>query len=129
MTKLNASGALVYSTYLGGSGNDGGNGIAVDSSGERLRHGQHRQHGLPRNARSGSPAAARRCLRDEAERERAALVYSTYLGGTGYDLGQGIAVDGNGNAYVTGYTSSTNFPTRNAFQPTYGAAAMPSSRS
>ena len=57
-----------------------------------------------------------------------ALVYSTYLGGTGYDQGAAIAVDTAGNAYVTGYTDSTDFPTTaGAFQTTYGGGAtMPS---
>ena len=48
------------------------------------------------------------------------LSYSTHLGSSGTDDGNGIAVDGAGNADVTGYTASTNFPTANAFQPTYG---------
>ena len=48
-----------------------------------------------------------------------ALVYSTYLGGSGDDVGGGIAVDGAGSAYVTGYTASTNFPTQSAYQATY----------
>ncbi len=47
-----------------------------------------------------------------------ALVYSTYLGGAGDDLGFGMAVDEDGNAYVGGFTSSSDFPTLNAFQPT-----------
>ena len=49
-----------------------------------------------------------------------ALVYATYLGGSGDDRGLGIAVDGSGNAYVTGVTASTNFPTLNAYQSAYG---------
>jgi len=48
------------------------------------------------------------------------LVYSTYLGGNGTDYGIGIAVDSSGNAYITGLTESTNFPTANAFQATLG---------
>ena len=50
------------------------------------------------------------------------LTYSTYLGGTNSEAGTGIAVDGAGNAYVTGYTSSTDFPVVNAYQPTLGSA-------
>src|SRR5258708_31699605 len=45
------------------------------------------------------------------------ILYSTYLGGNGENLGTGIAVDGSGNAYVTGYTTSTDFPTANPLQP------------
>ncbi len=56
------------------------------------------------------------------------LSYSTYLGGNDYDEGYGIAVDGLGNAYVTGYTASTNFPTTaGAFQTSLGGGSiMPS---
>ena len=49
-----------------------------------------------------------------------ALVYSTYLGGSVDDFGYGIAVDSAGDAYVTGFTESTNFPTANPLQATFG---------
>src|SRR5258708_37661700 len=51
-----------------------------------------------------------------------ALIYSTYRGGSGFDVGLGIAVDSAGHAYVTGYTESTDFPTKNPLQPTPGNA-------
>ena len=50
-----------------------------------------------------------------------ALVYSTYLGGSGTDRAYGIALDGAGSAYVTGHTNSLNFPTAFAFQPAHGS--------
>src|SRR2546430_13726450 len=49
-----------------------------------------------------------------------ALVYSTFLGGSGIDLGSGIAVDREGQAYVMGFTTSADFPTAHALQPTLG---------
>ena len=52
------------------------------------------------------------------------LIYSTYLGGGGDDYGYGIAVDGSGNAYVTGYTDSSNFPTLNPYQTYQGGYSM-----
>ena len=57
-----------------------------------------------------------------------AWVYATYLGGNNEDQGYGIAVDASGNAYLTGYTASTNFPIQSAFQGANAAAATVSSR-
>jgi len=55
---------------------------------------------------------------DPSQTGTASLIYSTYLGGTSGEVGQGIAVDGSGNVYVTGGTNSTDFPTRlDSFQP------------
>ncbi len=55
------------------------------------------------------------------------LLYSTYLGGGGGDLGHGIAVDGAGSAYLTGYTDSADFPTTaGAFDTTYNGGSTPS---
>ena len=91
MTKLNATGsALVYSTYLGGSSGDGfvGSAIAVDDAGAPT----HRVHGLEQlpydyGRLRREPRRQQRRLRYEAERSGGALVYSTYLGGTGSDWG------------------------------------------
>ena len=127
VTKLNAAGsALVYSTYLGGSGgNDGAAGIAVDSSGNAYVTGSTNSRNFP--TANAFQAAYAGGLSDafvtKVNAAGSALVYSTYLGGSGSgdygDQGTGIAVDSAGNAYVTGYTDSNDFPTVNAFQPVY----------
>jgi hypothetical protein len=125
VTKLNASGsALVYSTYLGGSGRDQGSSIAVDASGDAYVTGQTGSFDFPT-----TPGAFQTALRGGGDAfitklnaSGAALVYSTFLGGARDDFGTGIGVDSAGDAYITGYTFSANFPIRNAFQPTYGGA-------
>ncbi|MFB3896911.1 MAG: SBBP repeat-containing protein [bacterium] len=107
VTKLNASGtALVYSTLLGGSGEDYSYGIAVDSSGNAYITGQS-SPGFPTTP-GAFDTTYHGVFVTKVDSTGTTLVYSTYLGnGVGYS----IAVDGSGNAYITGYTSSTDFPT------------------
>src|SRR3989449_4869999 len=122
VTKLNALGSgLVYSTYLGGGGNDQGNGIAVDSAGHAYVTGFTLSTNFPttpgafQTASGGGPDA----FVTKLNALGSGLVYSTYLGGSGDDEGNGIAVDSAGNAYVTGLTFS--FPASNNFPTTPGA--------
>ena len=122
VTKLNPQGSdLVYSTYLGGSRNDGANGIAIDSAGNAYITGLTSSPDFPTTR-----GVFQRILRSNVNAfvakinpEGSALLYSTYLGGSGQDFARAIAVDGLGNAYVTGGTDSLDFPTREAFQNTY----------
>jgi pimeloyl-ACP methyl ester carboxylesterase len=122
VTKLNASGsALVYSTYLGGSDGEAARGIAVDASGNAYVAGYTSSGNFP-TASPLQPANAGGydAFVAKLNATGSGLVYSTYLGGAGHDEANGIAVDNSGNAYVTGGTNSTTFPTANALQPTYG---------
>ena len=119
LTKLNAAGsALVYSTYLGGSGNDIGYGIAVDVNDNAYVTGFTTSTNFPaafsfQGSNSGGGGDA---FVTKFNAVGNTLAYSTYLGGSLDDYGRGIAVDVDGNAYVTGYTHSTNFPTASPFQ-------------
>jgi hypothetical protein len=121
VTKLNAAGsALAYSTYLGGSSStDYGYSIVVDGSNSAYVAGYTQSNNFPTQnpfqaARSGGFDA----FVTKLAASGSTLDYSTYLGGTLNDFGYGIAVDSNGNAYVTGETNSTNFPTQSPFQAT-----------
>jgi hypothetical protein len=113
--------ALFYSTYLGGSSFDSGFGIAVDASGNGYVTGQTNSTNFPttmgtfQTTLDGSLDA----FVAKLDPTGSALVYSTYLGGSSFDSGSGIAVDASGNVYVLGATDSTNFPTTmGAFQTT-----------
>ena len=122
VSKLNAAGsALAYSTYLGGSGNEVGNAIAVDSTGAAYVAGNAYGANFPTTSGALQTAfggGASDAVVSKLNSAGSALIYSTYLGGSAADEGLGIAVDGTGAAYVAGYTKSINFPTVGAFQPT-----------
>jgi hypothetical protein len=122
VTKLSGTGALIYSTFLGGSGNDIGKAIVVDPSGAAYIAGQTFSSNFPTTAGAfkttygGSGDAFVAKLNPGGT----SLQYSTYLGGSGIDNAEGIAVDSVGNAYVTGQTYSTDFPTAGPIQPSNG---------
>jgi len=118
VTKFNSTGtALIYSTYLGGNGNDGGDGIALDSSGSAYVTGSTTSTNFPTmNAFQANLAGPENAFVTKFNPAGSALVYSTYLGGSVGDIGNGIVVDSSGSAYVTGVTFSTDFPTMNPFQ-------------
>ena len=122
VTKLNAAGSnLVYSTYLGGSFVDDGNAIAVDGAGSAYVTGSTSSENFPTTAGAfdrgldGGDAFVTKLSPNGS-----ALAYSTYLGGREEDEGAGLAVDGAGRAYLTGWTASGNFPTTaSAFDRSY----------
>jgi hypothetical protein len=125
--------ALVYSTYLGGSQDDFAIGLAVDNAGDVFLTGTTDSPNFPTNnalypkilghayssPRTGTIYNANAFVA-ELNTNGSQLIYSTYLGGKGSisqgtgDAGTGIALDSAGNAYVTGFTSSTNFPATNS---------------
>jgi hypothetical protein len=115
VTKLEASGAtLTYSTFLGGADDDIGQGIAVNAAGEAYITGYtSSSSGFPwtAGAYDESSSGGADVFVTKLDATGATLVYSTFLGGTDNDFGQGIAIDGKGGVYVTGYTSSSDFPT------------------
>ena len=125
VTKLNSAGsALVYSTYLGGSGDESGEDIAVDSAGNAYLIGFTDSTNFPTaNALQSTKGGNEDAFVTKLNSTGSALIYSTYLGGTETEVGFGIAVDSAGNAYVTGSTFSTDFPTANAFQSTNGGVS------
>jgi hypothetical protein len=121
---------LVYSTYLGGHGNNYGSGIAVDVSGNTYVVGTTCSPDFPTTpgafqSHGGdcSNTSSFHCFVTELNPIGVALVYSTYLRGSSEDHASGIALDASGNAYVTGWTVSTDFPiTPGAFQTTNGGS-------
>ena len=125
VAKLSADGAtLVYSTYLGGSGSDVGYDIAVDGVGTAYVTGGTSNSDFPTRLalQPGFGGGYKDAFVAKLSVDGGTLVYSSYLGGNWDDEGTGIAVDGAGNAYLTGYTDSSDFPTRQALQPDRGGA-------
>ena len=118
--------SLSYSSYLGGSGDDYGNAVALDAAGDAYLTGQTISTNFPTlGPYQGSCASCTTFSQPDAfvtkvDSSGTALVYSTYIGGNYEDAGNAIAVDSSGNAYVAGATSSSDFPVLGAFQSTSG---------
>lgn len=121
VTKLDASGRIVYSTFLGGSGTDAGNSITVDSTGRAYIAGETASSNFPvLNAFQSSFRGQTDAFVTAVNPPGSQWIYSTYLGGSGDDHARAIAVDSSGNAYLTGDTTLTDFPVVNAFQRSSG---------
>jgi Beta-propeller repeat len=125
--KVNAAGsALVYSTYLGGSGNDVGHAMAVDAAGNAYITGLTNSPDFPtagaiQSAYKGGEGNDVIVVKVNAA--GSALAYSTYLGGSKNEESRGIAVDAAGNATITGYTQSSDFPTAKALQAKFAGGS------
>jgi hypothetical protein len=123
LTKLNPTGSLVYSTYLGGNAIDYATAVAVDPAGNAYITGITFSPNFP----TVSPFQAAKGTQQDAFVAKinpagTAWVYATYLGGNNVDEGYAIAADASGNAYVTGYTASTNFPLQSAYRGSNAAS-------
>jgi hypothetical protein len=116
ITKFSPTGnALVYSTYLGGSDDDFGFGIAVDNSGNAYVVGDTDSVDFPVKNPYDDSLNYNDAFVTKLSPSGNMLLYSTYLGGNGYEEGFGIAVDNSGNAYVVGDTDSVDFPVENPY--------------
>jgi uncharacterized protein (TIGR03437 family) len=133
IAKFNPSGKLVYLTYLGGSAIDIGTGLAVDASGNAYMAGMTLSPNFPvtkgafQQTYAGSGGGACETSGDafvaKLNPSGSALIYSTYLGGNQDDFGSALAIDAAGDAYVTGYTLSANFPvTTGVYQPAFAGS-------
>lgn len=124
VTRISSSGGIIYSTYLGGTGNDHGSSIAVDSSGAAYITGSTSSTNFPTvDALQASPGGEIDAFVTKLVPTGLSLEYSTYVGGSSFDDGVAIAIDSGQNAFVAGGTDSSNFPTVGAFQANRSGAS------
>lgn len=126
LTKLNPAGnALIFSTYIGGTGNDVGDRIVLDAAGDIYVAGSTQGTGYPMvNPYDNTFTGDEDCVLTKVNAAGTALVYSTHLGGSSIEICYGLDVDNAGSAYVAGFTQSDDFPLLNAFDPTNGPSIM-----
>lgn len=127
VTKVSGTtGAMMYSTFLGGASDDGVTAIAVDGSGSAYVTGVTFSSGFPKTSGVFQETAPGFGDAFVAKLNPAgnSLAYSTYLGGASFERAFGIAVDGSGNAYVTGSTTSIDFPTQNPLQVLHASGGV-----
>jgi hypothetical protein len=135
VTKINAAGtAFAYSTHLGGNADDEGMAITVDAAGSAYVTGETESldfpvtpgayatkcFGVPTPGRMREICAGGDVFVSRLTPDGSKLIYSTYVSGTDFEVGRGIAVDAAGNAYVAGLTTSVDFPSVNPLQKNFG---------
>src|ERR1700722_13801248 len=121
VAKLNPSGsALIYCTYLGGGSSDEAYGVAVDAAGNAWITGRTNSSDFPLKNTMQSSRVAFEMFVTELTLDGSSILFSTFYGGTGSEVGQGIAVDSAGNVHVAGQTTSTDLQTVNALQQRNG---------
>jgi len=120
VAKVAPSGMVAWSSYLGGSGEDYGQSIATDGTGSCYLTGGTKSPDFPTSG-GFDMALGGACDAFVAKvTSSGTLVWSSYLGGSQYDYGYGIALDATANCYLTGYASSANFPITGGFDTSYG---------
>jgi len=116
VSRLDAAGALDYSTFLGGTDSDIGMAIAV-SGGDFYVTGETKSAGFPTvNPYQGRPSSSRAAFLTRFHSSGSSLVFSTYLGGNLDDRANDLAVGPDGSVYLAGYTKSSDFPTLNPYR-------------
>lgn len=120
VTKLSPNGqSLVYSTYIGGTGDDRASAIAALPSGEVIVTGYTSSSDYPtQNPYDNSANGLQDALVTRLSATGNSLVYSSYIGGAGDDRAYGVAIDATGRVYIAGETSSSDFPVPNGFDNT-----------
>jgi hypothetical protein len=129
VVKVNAAGtSLDYSTYLGGSKNEESRAIAVDAAGNATITGYTQSSDFPtaKPLQGSFAGGSNDIFVTQLSGDGRALNFSTYLGGSGGDYGRGLALGATRNVYLTGYTESEDFPTREAFQDAYAGGSADS---
>ena len=113
VSKFTSTGVLVYSTFLGGSGNDSGAAIAVDPSGNAFITGQTSSTDFPLKNQLQGLISGLNAFVTEINASGNSFLYSTFMGGSNDDFATAIAVDSSGDAFITGSTDSADFITKN----------------
>lgn len=114
---------LVYSTFLGGSGDDQGVGIGVDSAGNTYITGCTSSTDFPLASQNGPPPSGENAFVAKLDASASALVYADYIGGSSYDCSSALTLDNSNDIFITGNTYSADFPTVNPYQATNNSNA------
>ena len=117
ITKVDPLGSIVYSTYLGGSGEDAGNAIAIDAKGDVYVAGSTTSTDFPIfNAAQSTIGGSKDAFIAKISADGSRVIFATYVGGKSDDEARGLAIDSDGNVFIAGTTDSIDFPVHSALQ-------------